>query len=69
MGDVRLPPGGLAELRRVIEETSSQGAVRTLREAGRRLAADAAMAIAERSGKPLPALSLDDFFTELDRYF
>lgn len=69
MGDVRLPPGGLAELRRVIEETSSQGAVRTLREAGRRLAADAALAIADRSGKPLPALSLDAFFTELDRYF
>lgn len=69
MSDVRLPPGGLAELRRAIEETSSQGAVRTLREAGRRLAADAAMAIADRSGRPLPALSLEAFFVELDRYF
>jgi hypothetical protein len=43
--------------------------VRTLREAGRRLAADAALAIADRSGTPLPALSLDAFFAALDRYF
>jgi predicted hydrocarbon binding protein len=59
----------LAELRRAIEDTSTQGAVRTLREAGRRLAADAAMAIAERGGRPLPALALDSFFSELSRYF
>ena len=69
MGDVRLPPGGLAEFRRAIEDTSSQGAARALCEAGRRLAADAAMGIAERSGRPLPALSLESFFSELDRYF
>ena len=69
MGDVRLPPGGLAEFRRAIEDTSSQGAVRTLREAGRRLAADAALAISDSSGSPLPALPLSDFFAELDRYF
>lgn len=69
MGDVILPSGGLAELRRAIEETASQGAVRTLREAGRRLAADAALAIADRSGAALPALPPSAFFAELDRYF
>lgn len=69
MGDIRLPPGGLAEFRRAIEETASQGAVRTLREAGRRLAADAALAIADRSGTTLSALPLSSFFAELDRYF
>jgi predicted hydrocarbon binding protein len=69
MGDVRLPAGGLAEFRRAIEDTSTQGAVSTLREAGRRLASDAALAIAERGGRPLPALALERFFSELSRYF
>ncbi len=69
MGDVRLPAGGLIELRRAIEETAAQDAVRVLREAGRRLAGDAETAIAERGGGPLPMLSLATFWSELARYF
>jgi predicted hydrocarbon binding protein len=69
MGEVRLPAGGLVELRRAVEETATEDAVRALREAGRRLAADAEMAIAERGGGPLPALSMSIFWTELNRYF
>jgi predicted hydrocarbon binding protein len=69
MGELRLPAGGLAELRRAIEETATQDAVRALREAGRRLAADAELAIAERGGRPLPALPLATFWSELNRYF
>lgn len=69
MGDVRLPASGLAELRRAIEDTASEDAVRVLREAGRRLAADAELAIAERGGGPLPALSMEVFWSELSQYF
>jgi predicted hydrocarbon binding protein len=69
MGDVRLPTGGLAELRRAIEQTAGENAVRVLREAGRRLAGDAEMAIAERGGSPLAALPLTTFWAELCRYF
>jgi predicted hydrocarbon binding protein len=69
MGDVRLPAGGLAELRRAIEQNSSEGPVRALREAGRRLAGDAEMAIAERGGSSLAALPLETFWSELSRYF
>ena len=69
MGEVRLPAGGLVELRRAVEETVTEDAVRTLREAGRRLAADAEMAIAERGGGPLAALSMGTFWSELNRYF
>lgn len=69
MGEVRLPAGGLVELRRAVEETAAEDAVRALREAGRRLAADAEAAIAERGGGPLPALSMGIFWTELNRYF
>lgn len=69
MGDVKLPAGGLAELRRAIEETSAEDAVRVLREAGRRLAADAEVSIAGHGGAPLPALALGDFWSELNRYF
>jgi len=69
MGDVILPAGGLAELRRAIEEASPENGVRALREAGRRLAGDAEVAIAERGGAPLPALPLATFWTELGRYF
>ena len=69
MGDVRLPAGGLAEFRRAIEETATQDAVSALREAGRRLAADVEVAIAERSDAPLPALTLSQFWSEMQRYF
>jgi predicted hydrocarbon binding protein len=69
MGDVRLPAGGLVELRRAIENAAAQDAVRALREAGRRLAGDAEVAIAERGGRPLPALPLGTFWSELNRYF
>ncbi|MEE9133346.1 MAG: 4-vinyl reductase [Gemmatimonadota bacterium] len=69
MGDVILPSGGLAELRRAIEDVSADSGVRALREAGRRLAGDAEVAIAERGGGPLPALPLETFWTELGRYF
>jgi predicted hydrocarbon binding protein len=69
MGDVRLPAGGLSEFRRAIEETATQDAVRALREAGRRLAADAEVAIAERGDAPLPALTLSQFWSEMQRYF
>ena len=69
MGDVILPAGGLAELRRAIEEASPENGVRALREAGRRLAGDAEVAIAERGGAPLPALPLATFWAELGRYF
>jgi hypothetical protein len=69
MGDVILPAGGLAELRRAVEEISAEDGVRALREAGRRLAGDAEVAIAERGGGPLPALPLSTFWSELGRYF
>jgi len=69
MGDVILPAGALAELRRAIEEVSAESGVRALREAGRRLAGDAEIAIAERGGGPLPALTLGTFWAELSRYF
>ncbi len=69
MGDVKLPGGGLVELRRAIEETATDDAVRVLREAGRRLAADAEVSISERGGTPLPAMSLGAFWAELNRYF
>lgn len=69
MGDIILPGGGLAELRRAIEETSAQGPIRALREAGRRLAGDAELAVQQRSGAPLPALSQSTFWLELSRYF
>lgn len=68
MGEVRLPTGGLVALRRAIEE-SSEDAIRCLREAGRRLAAEAETAISERTGLPLPALSLSRFWSELAAYF
>lgn len=69
MGQLILPAGGLAELRRAIEETATRDAVRALREAGRRLAADAESTAVERAGRPLPAIPLDAFWTELRRYF
>jgi predicted hydrocarbon binding protein len=69
MGDVRLPAAGLVELRRAVEDTATQDAVRALREAGRRLAGDAEMAIAESGGRPLPALPLATFWSELNHYF
>jgi predicted hydrocarbon binding protein len=68
MGEVRLPAGGLVALRRAIEE-SSDDAIRCLREAGRRLAAETETAILERVGLPLPALSLSRFWSELAAYF
>ncbi len=69
MGDIILPAGGLAELRRAIEETSTQGPIRALREAGRRLAGDAELAITQRGGGPLNTLSESTFWLELNRYF
>lgn len=69
MGEVRLPTGGLVELRRAMEETATDDAVRALREAGRRLAADVELVISERGGGPLPSLSMGVFWTELNRYF
>jgi predicted hydrocarbon binding protein len=69
MRDVRLPAGGLAELRRAIEQNAAEGPVRALREAGRRLAGDAEIAIAERGGNPLASLPLETFWSELSRYF
>lgn len=69
MGDVILPAGGLADLRRAVEEISDESAIRALREAGRRLARDAENAIAERGGAPLPVLSFATFWSELQRYF
>ncbi len=69
MGDIILPAGGLAELRRAIEETSAQGPVRALREAGRRLAGDAEMAVRQRGGGPVATLPQSTFWLELGRYF
>ncbi|NIR45092.1 MAG: hypothetical protein GWN99_11965 [Gemmatimonadetes bacterium] len=69
MGEVRLPAGGLVEFRRAIEEAAGKDAVRALREAGRRLAADAEVILTERGGVPLPALSMNDFWEQLNRYF
>ncbi len=69
MGDVKLPAGALAEFRQAIEETATKDGVRALREAGRRLAGDAEVAISGHGGEPLSALSLNRFWTALDRYF
>ena len=69
MGQVILPTGALAELRRAIEETVSTDAVRALREGGRRLAGDAEVAIAQRGEGPLPTLPPDVFWSELTGYF
>ncbi len=69
MGDIILPAGGLVEFRRAIEETSAQGPIRALREAGRRLAADAELAVQQRGGGPLSALPQSTFWLELSRYF
>lgn len=68
MGDVKLPAGALAELRRAIEETATTDGVRALREAGRRLAADTEYAIIQRDG-PLSELPLDRFWSALASYF
>jgi hypothetical protein len=69
MSQVILPAGALAELRRAIEETVAQDAVPALREAGRRLAGDAEVAVSQRGDAPLPALALDVFWSELGHYF
>lgn len=69
MGQVILPTGALAELRRAIEETATTDAVRALREGGRRLAGDAELAIVQRGDRPLPTLPLDLFWSELASYF
>lgn len=69
MGRVILPAGALPELRRAIEETVSKDAVRTLREAGRRLAGDAELAITQHCSRGLRSLPLDAFWSELGRYF
>lgn len=68
MGDVKLPAGALAEVRRAIEETATKDGVRALREAGRRLAADAEYAISQRDG-PLSDLPMDRFWLALGHYF
>ena len=69
MSQVKLPRGGLSELRRAIEETATKDAVRALREAGRRLAGYVEVATSEQGGQPLPALPLGVFWSELARYF
>ncbi len=69
MGQLTLPAGALAELRRAIEEIAATDAVKALREAGRRLAADAEVAIANRGGRPLAGLAFPTFWAELNRYF
>ena len=72
MNRVTLPAGGLAELRRAIEEIAAPDGVRALREAGRHLAGDAEVAITEAAGGPLAGLAglaVDKFWNELSRYF
>ncbi len=69
MDQVRLPTGGLAELRRAIEDTVGRDAVPALREAGRRLAGDAEVAISQQFGGPLPSIPMSKFWSKLDRYF
>ena len=69
MGQVKLPAGGLADIRRTIEEKAGPNAVAALREAGRRLAGEAEEVIARRAGSPLPALPMTRFWSELSRYF
>lgn len=68
MVEVRLPAGGLVELRRGIEE-SVDDAVRVLRESGRKLARDVESNIIDRAGVPLPTLSLSRFWFEVSDYF
>lgn len=69
MGQVRLPAGGLAELRQAIEEKAGPEAIPALREAGRRLASEAEGIIAERAGGSLATLPMTQFWDELARYF
>lgn len=69
MGQVRLPPGGLAELRQAIEKTAARDAVPALREAGRRLAHDAEAALTRGGGGSLSEMSRSRFWSELARYF
>lgn len=69
MTEVMLPTGGLAELRRAIEDTVPENAVRALREAGRRLAPDAETALGGSIHGALPDVVAGDFWTALGRYF
>ena len=69
MGQIRLPAGGLANLRRAIEENAGSSAVPALREAGRRLASDAQAVITQNCGGTLPNLPMTRFWDELQRYF
>jgi predicted hydrocarbon binding protein len=70
MRQVTLPSGGLAELRRAIEEAIPADATRALREAGRRLAVDAESALADAlNGATLENLSVNDFWVEVSGYF
>lgn len=69
MSQVTLPSGGLAGLRRAIEDTAPNVAIRALREAGRRLAGDAEVALADSVAAPLSDLSVSDFWNELGQYF
>jgi len=68
MGEVKLPAGGLVELRRAIE-ASVDDPVRCLRETGRRLAGEAEARIISSAGTPLPALSIASFWSAVSRYF
>ena len=69
MSQVTLPSGGLAGLRRAIEDTAPGVAVRALREAGRRLAGDAEVALTASLTAPLSDLSVPDFWDQMSRYF
>lgn len=68
MGEVRIPEDGLVELRRAIEATTDD-AIGCLREAGRRLGSAAESDIIARAGAPLPALSLNRFWSAVAGYF